>query len=66
MSDQSKPWWQSKTILGALAVLIVLVLREAFPDLKEDDVLNILTLVSQAAASVLAIFGRVKADKKIA
>lgn len=60
-------WWQSRTILGALAVLIVAAVRALAPEsaLTGDEVLGVLLDVTQAAGAVLAILGRVWARERI-
>lgn len=65
MSDTSKPWWQSTTILGALAVVIAMAVRVFVPDLEDKEVLDVLTLVSQLVGAIVAIVGRVRASKVI-
>lgn len=61
--EPDKYWWQSKTILGALAVLIATAVRMIVPDaeLEEETFLNLLTMAAQLAGAVLALFGRFKA-----
>lgn len=65
---QAKRWWQSRTILGALAVLIATVVRFFIPDtdLESGDFLNVLTQASQTAGAVLAIVGRLQAKSRVA
>jgi len=66
-NTDTKTWWQSKTVLGALAVLLALVIRAAAPeaDVGEDDVLGALTHLMEAVGAILALYGRVTASKKI-
>lgn len=68
VSYPEKPWYASKTILGAIAVLVALVIRWIVPDadLQDDQVLNVLTLVAQAVGAVVSVFGRVVAREAIA
>lgn len=56
-----QPWWSSKTIWGAIAVLITIVARVFVPDITEAEVGNIITMIVEAIAAIFAIFGRVKA-----
>ena len=60
MPEETKPWWASKTILGALAVLVATAVRMIAPeaDLGEGEILNVLTLATQFAGALFAIFGR--------
>jgi len=64
---ETKPWWRSKTILGAIAVLVAFIVRQVTPDaaLDEDAVLNVLTLIGEALGALLVIFGRVTATQRL-
>jgi len=61
--QQPKRWWQSKTVLGALAALIATGVRALAPesDVAEGEILGILTQVAQTAGMIVAIIGRFKA-----
>lgn len=65
MNAASKPWWQSKTILGALAVLLAAGASAAGIDLDEGTVTETLERVVTAAGAVLAIIGRITARAPI-
>ena len=64
---QTKRWWQSKTVLGALAALIATGVRALAPDasVEEGEVLEVLTEVAQTAGMILAIVGRFMADRPL-
>lgn len=64
-TEVTKPWWQSTTILGALAVLAAIVLRTWVPDVTDQEILDVLTKIAQVAGAILAIFGRIRASVKI-
>lgn len=60
---QPKRWWQSKTVLGALAALIATGVRALAPEseVAEGEILGVLTQVAQTAGMILAIVGRFQA-----
>ncbi len=62
-----KRWWQSKTVLGALAALIATGVRSIAPELgiEEGAVLSFLTQATQTAGMIVAIVGRFKADRPV-
>lgn len=64
---QPKRWWQSKTILGALAALIATAVRALAPeaDVAEGEILGVLTQVAQTAGTLVAIIGRFKASAPV-
>lgn len=68
--NDTKPWWQSKGILGSFAVLISVALSafgfeidtlEGFEEGLTETLVTLTTLVG----GVLALIGRVKATKKV-
>lgn len=63
----TKRWWQSKTVLGALAALIATGIRALAPEsaVGEGEVLGVLTQVAQTAGAIVAIIGRFKADRRV-
>ena len=67
--EEAKKWWQSKAVWGGL-VAVLASIANAFgvaiaPEVQGQVADLILTLVG-AGGGVLAIYGRVKADTKIA
>ena len=64
---QPKRWWQSKTVLGALAALIATGVRALAPEseVAEGEILGVLTQVAQTAGMVVAIIGRFKASAPV-
>ncbi len=64
-ASESKAWWQSRTILGIVTLLGVFLLERFNAGVTQDEVGNIVTLAAGLIGAVLAIFGRIKAVKKI-
>ena len=66
MSDtEAKPWWQSRTIIGAAAVFLGMALRASGIDLLNEDLTALLTVLLEAGGATLAVVGRVKARQAI-
>ncbi len=63
----TKRWWQSRTILGALAALLATAVRTFWPDsaVDESQLLDLLLQGTQFAGMVLAIVGRVQAKTRV-
>jgi len=63
-----KPWWQSKTLWGAIVTLASAALGLAGLDLGDADrqaLTELLTSLGAALGGVIAIFGRIKAKDRI-
>ncbi|MBC7279854.1 hypothetical protein [Hoeflea sp.] len=63
-----KPWWQSKTLWGALVTIGSAALGLAGLDLGDADreaLIELLTSLGAAIGGVIAIFGRIKAKSRI-
>ena len=73
MNDVStKKWYQSKTIWGSIAVMASLIAAAIGFDIPKeeingivDQVFNLVPEVLALAGSVLAIYGRLKAERTI-
>jgi hypothetical protein len=66
MSDtESKPWWQSRTIIGALVVFLGMGFRASGVDIVNEELTAILTLLLESVGASLAIWGRMQARKAI-
>lgn len=64
----SKIWWQSRTILGAVAMIIIAILDRLHikvPDDTQDQIVDILLQIGTAASASLTIYGRIKANTKL-
>jgi hypothetical protein len=66
MSDtEAKPWWQSRTIIGAAVVFLGMGLRASGVDILNEELTQIITLALEAGGAALAIWGRMKARQAI-
>ena len=72
MSEQTKPWYASKTIWGAIVTILSLLLSlkgikidEQTKQLLIDQGTAMVTAVGAFVGSILAIYGRIKAEKRI-
>jgi len=70
--DNSKPWYLSKTVWGALIVIAATLLRLTGYDVSEadlqtivDPVINVISNTMTAIGAVMALVGRFKANKQI-
>lgn len=68
-SQGTKQPWHSRTLWGAVAMLVAMVLRwfsvEADPDALTDDLLKIAEAINVIVGVVLIVVGRIKATKQI-
>ena len=65
MSEETKPWWQSRTILGIVIMVAAQVLKYLKVDLANEELTQIVYLLAETLGASLAIYGRVKARKAI-
>jgi uncharacterized membrane protein len=70
--EETKSWWQSKTIWGAVITIIALIASlfgyQIDPQTQQiilDRTMAIVTAVGTIVGSVMAIYGRIKATKRI-
>lgn len=61
----SKPWWQSKTLIGIAVMLLSQALRHFKVDLIDAELTDMLTLALDTVGAALAIYGRVNARKAL-
>jgi uncharacterized protein YcfJ len=61
----TKPWWQSKTIIGASATILAAIAGIAGLEIGSGELTEILTAAATIAGGTLAIVGRVTAKKSI-
>jgi hypothetical protein len=66
-SPEAKPWWQSKTIQGAVVILVALIARQALGDKAptEGELAQVIDLAASALGIVLVIVGRVTASQPL-
>jgi hypothetical protein len=63
-----KPWYFSRTIIGAAIAMIAAALKYfgiALDDASQQDLINLILTVLEVGGSALAIYGRVKANTGI-
>lgn len=65
MSEETKAWWQSRTILGIVIMVVAQVLKYLKVDLATEELTQIVYLAAETFGASLAIYGRVKARKAI-
>ena len=64
MTDE-KAWWQSRTIIGIVVMLLAQVLKWLKVDIVNEELTDIVTLAMESIGAGLAIYGRIKARKTI-
>jgi hypothetical protein len=62
---EAKPWWQSRTIIGIVVMLLAQALKMLKVDIVNDELTQIVTLSMDALGASLAIYGRINARKQI-
>lgn len=65
MSEETKAWWQSRTILGIVIMVAAQVLKYLKVDIANEELTQIVYLAAETLGASLAIWGRVKARKAI-
>lgn len=65
MSEEVKAWWQSRTIVGVIVLILAQVLKYFKVDIVNEELTDIVVLVMDFIGASLAIYGRVKARKTI-
>ena len=63
--NSEKAWWQSRTIIGIVVMLLAQVLKWLEIDIVNEELTDIVTLAMESIGAGLAIYGRVKARKMI-
>ena len=60
-----KPWWQSRTIIGIVVMLLAQALKWLNVDIVNEELTDIVTIAMEAAGAGLAVYGRVNARKTL-
>lgn len=63
--SEVKSIFKSKTIWGVLLMVIGSVFGFNIPEGVDQEIANIATTVIEAVGAALAVWGRIKADKKL-
>lgn len=62
---EEKYWFQSRTIIGVLVMLLSQVLRYFKVDIVSHELTDIITISMDAVGALLAVYGRIGARKKL-
>lgn len=62
---EEKYWFQSRTIIGVLVMLLSQVLRYFKVDIVSHELTDIITISMDAIGAFLAVYGRIGARKKL-
>ena len=62
---EEKYWFQSRTIIGVLVMLLSQVLRYFKVDIVSHELTDIITISMDAVGAFLAVYGRIGARKKL-
>lgn len=65
MSQETKAWWQSRTIIGVIVLILAQVLKHFKVDIVNEELTDIVILAMDFIGATLAIVGRIKARKTI-
>lgn len=66
--DETKPWWQSKTIWGSVVMVIAVVAQffnVSIDDAARSEIVEILSSLGGVVGAALAVFGRITATAKL-
>jgi hypothetical protein len=62
---EEKAWWQSRTIIGIIVMVLAQVLKMMKVDIVNEELTDIVTITMEFAGATIAVYGRVKARKAI-
>jgi hypothetical protein len=68
VSDETKPWWQSTTIWGALGAAVIAMMGVLGEAVSAGDVAAVAGHADRIAGAVLAIvaiWGRIRANRRV-
>ena len=63
--NEEKAWWQSRTIIGIVVMLLAQVLKLLHVDIINEELTDIVTIAIETTGAGLAIYGRIKARKTL-
>ena len=64
MNDE-KAWWQSRTIIGIVVMILAQVLKWMKVDIVNEELTDIVTIAMEFIGATLAVYGRVNARKTL-
>ncbi|HOV80325.1 MAG TPA: hypothetical protein PK728_09505 [Bacillota bacterium] len=65
---EEKKWWQSKTVWGGIVAIggaVAGAFGIAVDEATQGEIVDYIMVIAGAAGGLLAIYGRLKAEKKI-
>ncbi len=65
MPEFTKPWWKSKGVIGGLVAVIAGLAGLFGVDVDQPVLTDIILQVGAAIGGVLAVIGRIKAEKPV-
>lgn len=68
MNDETKPWYQSRTLWGAAILIVSTALQQfgvAVSAEEQTQAVNALGVLGDTAGLIMVIWGRVSASKRI-
>ena len=63
--NEEKAWWQSRTIIGIVVMLLAQALKWFKVDIINEELTDIVTIAMETIGAGFAVYGRVKARKNI-
>jgi hypothetical protein len=66
--NNTKPWWQSKTVWASIMAMLAGMASLAGVSLDatlQDELANLITAAAEVASGAVAIFGRVQAQAQL-
>ena len=62
---EEKAWWQSRTIIGIVVMILAQVLKWLKVDIVNEELTDIVTIAMEFIGATLAVYERVKARKTL-
>jgi hypothetical protein len=63
--NETKKWYESKAVWGALIAVVASILSTNGVILPKDQTVEVIMQIVAAVGGVVALWGRIKADKRI-